>query len=94
MIVEQLVEMKEVLSEEIKPGYCVVYEKFINNHVEVKKIGIKQGRFETSELLQVLRGDRSTGYSFQSIRDYTLEDDSLEGTLLKIKENHKELFRD
>ncbi|WP_096198855.1 hypothetical protein [Bacillus sp. FJAT-45350] len=93
MFVRQIIETKEYFSNDIRPGYFVIYEKLRQNTVTFKSVGIVESRAVIEESIKILKGNAQ--YSLTNVKCYILgnEYSSVEEVLTAIKKNNSYIFQ-
>lgn len=95
MIVKDLVETRELLTDETNENVFVVYERFDNVDCHCEGKNIEEIECDPEEQVQILYGDPESSASLKSVKTYLVGDifPSIDAIVKDIRLNHTELFQ-
>ncbi|WP_096188522.1 hypothetical protein [Evansella halocellulosilytica] len=94
MIVKDLVETRELLSEEVNDGVVIIYERFENVDCHCDGEMIEELECDPEEMVQLLRVNPASCESLKNIKTYTLGKDfqSVEDVIDDIRINYSSML--
>ncbi len=95
VIVQDLIQTQEFFIEETKDEFFVIYEKFANSDCNCKNNILEAKECGDEEIIKILQGDPECSCSLRNVESYRIgeENYSINDILVKIKEEHQEIFR-
>ncbi|PYZ94405.1 hypothetical protein CR194_02410 [Salipaludibacillus keqinensis] len=95
MIVKDLVETRELLTEEMSERAFVVYERFENVDCHCEGDKFEEIECDPEEQIQILVGSPVSTASLKSVKTYLVGDtfSTIDEIIADIRLNHKDLFK-
>ncbi|WP_416149600.1 hypothetical protein ACM26V_00975 [Salipaludibacillus sp. HK11] len=95
MIVKDLVETRELLTEETNESTFVVYERFDNVDCHCEGQNVEEIECDPEERVQILRGDPESSVSLKNVKTYLVDETfpTIEAIVKDIRLNHSELLQ-
>ncbi|WP_280768338.1 hypothetical protein [Salipaludibacillus daqingensis] len=95
MIVKDLVETRELLTDETNGNVFVVYERFDNVDCHCEGQNIEEIECDPEEQVQILQGDPESSSSLKSVKTYLVGETfpSIDAIVQDIRLNYTELFQ-
>ncbi|ADH99725.1 hypothetical protein [Salisediminibacterium selenitireducens] len=96
MIVKDLVETAELLSDEVADGYYVMYERFENVDCRCAGTKVEEIECDPEEVVQILACKEASCDSLKSVQTFKIGEDvpSVDAALASIKENYSYVLKE